>query len=68
MVIPKPSVAMARYGPFKRRAGSPKIKPKADETNPAMGRAIQRGKLQFKMRITLVKAPIAKNPAWPIDI
>jgi hypothetical protein len=33
-----------------------------------MGRAIQRGKLQFKMRITVVKAPMAKNPAWPIDI
>jgi len=45
-----------------------KMNPKPEEKNPAMGRAIQRGKLHFNTRITLVKAPMAKNPACPIEI
>jgi hypothetical protein len=44
------------------------MNPKADEMNPAMGRAIGKGRPPFNLRKIVVKAPMAKNPAWPIDI
>ena len=64
MARPKPRVAIARYGPSSRNAGTPMITPSAAVTSTAAGSVATNDQPSFASA-PWTYAPAARKPAWP---